>query len=184
MSWIPSFYTICTMLYTVSLLFLIVTDCVWRRAFTFTGTYWVLELPQEVVFSSDLVRPAHLHIKASQPFLLRRCLSGAPALCATDRSRRGTSEKCVARVRKRQETPTSTNQVFYPISFSLSLTTHAWFPSRRDCQSRVWVFLSRRCPFTEKSHPANITRCLIKLVISFYSQCTTLTPRRKMRSQY
>lgn len=118
MSW--SLFLHC-MYYTVSLLLLIVTDCQ-HRAFTLTVTFCVFELPQEVSFSSDLALPAHVYIKASEPFLLRRCLCGAPALCATSRIRRRTSEKCIARVRRRQETPTPTNQVFYSLlSFSTTV---------------------------------------------------------------
>lgn len=92
----------------------------WRRrrlrAFTFTVTHCASPLPQEVFSgcSVDLTRPSpRVYIRAFQPFVLRRSLYGAPALCATSHSRWGTSEKCVARARRRRETPTLTNQVCY-----------------------------------------------------------------------
>lgn len=43
---------------------LIVTDSQ-HRAFTLKVTYFVFKLPQEVFFSSDRARPAHVYIKAS-----------------------------------------------------------------------------------------------------------------------
>lgn len=107
-----SFLSNCTF-YTVYCIFSAFNRHCQHRAFTFTVTYCAFELPQEVFSSSDLAGPAHGYIKASEPFLLRRCRVGAPALCATSRSRPGTPEKCVARVRRVPETPTSTNQVFY-----------------------------------------------------------------------